>query len=291
MIVVLFLTFANFAIMGLAASYKGVEYMDSAQFCGKTCHTVMQPEYTAYLDSPHSRVGCVECHIGPGAAWFVKGKICGLGQVFAVAFNTYSNRFPPRSTISVPRATPASLPLAPEVPATRIACGSNTPTTEEHVLDEVFLIKIGGGTAAGPRHPRPAPLRPTASTTRPPTTTARRSPWWPTSTTPAKRSSTLGTDAKPTPRAANAERRKMDCMDCHNRPTHAFDIPDRGVDKAMRQRHQRPNCPSKRKAVEILKANYLSRDEAAVKIPAAYREVLPGRSQPAISEANNARRR
>ena len=25
----------------------------------------------------------------------------------------------------------------------------------------------------------------------------------------------------------------MDCMDCHNRPSHSFDLPERGVDKAM----------------------------------------------------------
>ena len=87
------LTFANFAIMG-AASYKGVEYMDSAQFCGQTCHTVMEPEYAAYVDSPHSRVSCVECHIGPGAPWFVKAKISGVRQVFAVALKTYSKPIP-----------------------------------------------------------------------------------------------------------------------------------------------------------------------------------------------------
>ena len=87
------LTFVNFAIMG-AASYKGVEYMDSAQFCGQTCHTVMSPEFTAYVNSPHSRVACVECHIGPGAPWFVKAKISGVRQVFAVTLKTYSRPIP-----------------------------------------------------------------------------------------------------------------------------------------------------------------------------------------------------
>ena len=76
------------------ASYKGVEHMDSVQFCGTTCHTVMQPEYTAYLGSPHSRVACVECHIGPGASWFVRSKLSGARQVLAVAFNSYSRPIP-----------------------------------------------------------------------------------------------------------------------------------------------------------------------------------------------------
>jgi len=76
------------------ASYRGVEYMDSANFCGTTCHTVMAPEYATYQNSPHSRVECVECHIGPGAGWFVRSKLSGLRQVFAVSFHTYSRPIP-----------------------------------------------------------------------------------------------------------------------------------------------------------------------------------------------------
>ena len=51
------------------ASYRGVAYMDSTNFCGTTCHTVMSPEYTAYQNSPHAHVACINCHIGPGAPW------------------------------------------------------------------------------------------------------------------------------------------------------------------------------------------------------------------------------
>src|SRR5277367_5311263 len=76
------------------ASYRGVEYMDSTNFCGKTCHTVMQPEYTAYQNSPHSRVECVKCHIGPGAGWFVKSKLSGVGQVVAVTLHNYPTPIP-----------------------------------------------------------------------------------------------------------------------------------------------------------------------------------------------------
>lgn len=39
------------------------EYSNSAPFCGTTCHT-MPPQYTTYLQSPHARVPCVDCHIG-----------------------------------------------------------------------------------------------------------------------------------------------------------------------------------------------------------------------------------
>ncbi|MGA8858492.1 MAG: NapC/NirT family cytochrome c, partial [Candidatus Sulfotelmatobacter sp.] len=86
-------TVLNLLIIG-TASYRGVEYMDSVSFCGTTCHTVMAPEYTTYQNSPHSRVECVECHIGPGAGWFVRSKLSGLRQVFAVTFHTYSRPIP-----------------------------------------------------------------------------------------------------------------------------------------------------------------------------------------------------
>ena len=70
-LVFLALTCMNIVILSLA-TYKSVEVMDSTAFCGTTCHTVMTPEFTTYQRSPHSRVGCVSCHIGPGAGWFVK---------------------------------------------------------------------------------------------------------------------------------------------------------------------------------------------------------------------------
>lgn len=71
-------------------SYKAYEYTESDEFCGTLCHEVMHPEFTAYQQSPHSRVGCVKCHIGSGADWFVKAKISGSYQVYSVLFNKYS---------------------------------------------------------------------------------------------------------------------------------------------------------------------------------------------------------
>ena len=75
-------------------TYKGVEYMESVEFCGTACHTVMQPEYTAHQRSAHSRVACADCHIGAGADWFVKSKLSGSWQLIAVAFNLYPTPIP-----------------------------------------------------------------------------------------------------------------------------------------------------------------------------------------------------
>ena len=61
----------------------------------------------------------------------------------------------------------------------------------------------------------------------------------------------------------------MQCVDCHNRPTHAFELPDRAVDKAMTVGLLPATLPFlKKKGVELLKANYASNAEAERRIPA-----------------------
>ncbi len=70
-------------------SYKAYEYTDSTEFCGTTCHSVMNPEYTAYQYSPHARIECAKCHIGPGAQWYIRSKLSGAYQVYSVLFDKY----------------------------------------------------------------------------------------------------------------------------------------------------------------------------------------------------------
>ena len=75
-----------FFVIVAIASIQGFEFTESTTFCGELCHTVMEPEHTAWSNSPHAKVKCVECHVGPGAAWYVKAKISGMRQLYAVAF-------------------------------------------------------------------------------------------------------------------------------------------------------------------------------------------------------------
>lgn len=90
-----------FAISGVlilvvltVVSYKSVEYMDTTTFCGKLCHRVMIPEYTAYKRSPHASVVCTQCHIGPGAPWFVRAKLSGIPQVWHYTVGDYPRPIP-----------------------------------------------------------------------------------------------------------------------------------------------------------------------------------------------------
>jgi len=74
--------------------------------------------------------------------------------------------------------------------------------------------------------------------------------------------------------------REMDCVDCHNRPTHAYQMPEPAVDLKLVDASISAALPfAKKTAVELLKAAYGSRAEAEAKIPAAfaafYREKYP----------------
>ncbi len=83
-----------FLIVSAMGSYEAFNYTESVEFCGKLCHQVMSPEYTTYQNSPHARVACVECHVGEGAGWYVKSKLSGMYQVYSVLFHKYPKPIP-----------------------------------------------------------------------------------------------------------------------------------------------------------------------------------------------------
>ncbi len=279
-------TVANIIIVG-TASFKGVEYMDSTQFCGLTCHTVMQPEYTAFLDSPHSRVGCAQCHIGPGASWFVKSKLSGTRQLFAVMFKTYHRPIEdPVRNLRPARETceqchwPNKFTNDKLVIRTHYADDeANTPSTS------VLLMKIGGNTARGQvgihgRHMEEGTEITYISTDEhrqviPQVTYRDRS----------GKTVVFQTDdfkSIPADKLAKAEKRTMDCIDCHNRPTHAFQLPEPAVDQAITGHAISTELPFiKKKAVEVLKVSYPDRETAQKQIPLAIEDFYKA-SYPAV---------
>lgn len=266
LILVAMATLLNISIFGIA-SYQGVEYMDSVQFCGQTCHTVMGPVYTAYHDSPHSRVACVECHIGPGASWFVRSKLSGARQVYAVIFHTYSRPIPtPVKELRPARETceqchwPQKFEGDKLLVRTRYESDeANTPSTT------VLVMKIGGHTAQGNVgiHGRHLQTRERISYV---ATDQRRQviPRVDYLDDQGKVVEYNSADVQLTPdQLKNAEHRKMDCVDCHNMPTHAFRLPERAVDLAINERRISRDLPYiKKKAVEVLRRDYPDRATA-----------------------------
>ncbi len=81
-------------VLSSIGSFEAFHLTESNEFCGKLCHEVMKPEYTAYQSSSHERVGCVKCHVGSGASWYVKSKMSGLYQVYSVLAKKYPKPIP-----------------------------------------------------------------------------------------------------------------------------------------------------------------------------------------------------
>jgi nitrate/TMAO reductase-like tetraheme cytochrome c subunit len=263
----IFLTCLNAVIFG-SASFIGVEYMESVEFCGTVCHTVMAPEYAAYQNSPHSRVRCVQCHIGPGASWFVKSKIDGMRQVIATTLNTFSR--------------PIGSPIHNLRPAqdTCEQChwpskhhGDKLHVVVRHETDEAntpsytaLLLKTGGGELDQGRHGgihwwhiyADNRIRFLPSDER------RLGVNWVEMTTAdgEVRTYTREGEEAPSDEEIAAEARVMDCIDCHNRPTHLFQYPDKSLDEAMGRRTDLLGLPYfKREAFKALTADYATNAE------------------------------
>ena len=259
-------------------SYGAVSYMDSVTFCGQTCHTVMQPEYTAYQNSPHSNVECVKCHIGPGASWFVRSKLSGVGQVFAVTFNTYPRPIPtPVHNLRPARETCEACHWPQKYGSDRIRVITRYAEDENNSATKtVMLVKVGGGNNGIGIHG--THLGPGVVIRYKPSDESRQTIPWVEYNNNGKTTVYATADAK----VDNVLPREMDCMDCHNRPSHTFDLPDRALDRALENGSVSAKLPfAKKKGLEILKAAYKSRDEAAQRIPVAFEKYYQ-ESYPAI---------
>ena len=267
---VAFATVVNLLIIG-TASYRGVQYMDSTSFCGTTCHTVMAPEYASYQNSPHSRVECVECHIGPGAGWFVRSKLSGLRQVFAVTFHTYSRPIPsPVKYLRPARETCEQCHWPQRFTGDKFLVNTSYKDDEKNTPQtDVFLLKVGGRTWQGLVGIHGHHLADTVRIRYISTDAERQTiPVVYYTDDKGKTTEFISSDAKPSQQQLDqGEHRVMDCVDCHNRPTHAFDLPENAVDKQMSLGRISPELPYiKKKAVELLKMDYSARDVAQQRI-------------------------
>ncbi len=271
MIVLLAATGLNIVLLG-NASIKGVEYMDSNQFCGLTCHTVMAPEYTAFLGSAHSRVGCAQCHIGPGAGWFVKSKLSGTRQLFAVAFKTYQRPIPsPVEHLRPARETCEQCHWPQKFHGDKLLVRTKYAEDEANTATStVLLLKIGGITWQGKTGIHGRHLDTDARISYIATDSRRQNIAKVTYRDDDGKMVEFVTDDYkkiPQDQLAKAESRAMDCVDCHNRPTHAFEMPDRAMDKAMMEGRIARDLPFiKKNGMEALKRAYATREEGQAQI-------------------------
>jgi NapC/NirT cytochrome c family, N-terminal region len=210
-----FATLANVAILTTAA-YRGVEHMDSAPFCGITCHSVMQPQYVRYQKSPHAKVACVDCHVGSGASSFVQYKVAGARQLVRLATNTYSRPVPPAMDRLRPAAeTCEHCHFRDSLRDDRLKVIRHYDNDEQSTEKvTVLLMRISKIHKAHLERDIRYVF-----------------------TDPARQGIPIVTSGDKTysveGASATGATRKMDCMDCHNRSGHDFETPEAAVERAI----------------------------------------------------------
>jgi hypothetical protein len=277
-------TVINVVILA-GATYKGVEVMDSTRFCGTACHTVMQPEYTAYRRSPHARVTCASCHIGPGADWFVKSKLSGSWQVIAVAFNLYPRPIPtPLHDLRPARETCEECHWPTKFAGDRLRVRTHFAEDQNNTeLRTVLLVRVGGGQGGNSSgiHWHVDPRVRVRYLSDP----KREIIYQTELTLPDGTVKTFKGGAAP---AAGATWRTMDCVDCHNRPAHVFRQPAEEVDAALQEGHIDRSLPFiKREGLRVLQVAYASHDEARRGIAKAIEDFYR-RSYPEVAASHAA---
>jgi len=268
------MTAVNVPIFALA-SYRGTVYMETVQFCGQTCHQVMAPEYSAYQRSPHARVACVNCHIGPGAPWFVRSKLSGSYQVLAVTFNLYPRPIPtPVRNLRPARETCEECHWPEKFSGDKLVIKTKFADDEKNTSTKtVLLMHIGG--VSGNRKLVGIHGRHLGKVIYLATDEKRQViPWVRYENPEGSVTEFVSADSPPTPaQLARGERHVMDCMDCHNRPTHRYDMPEEVVNRAMAAGRISPSLPFVHKvAIDLLKRNYPSKLAAQTQLKEALRE-------------------
>jgi nitrate/TMAO reductase-like tetraheme cytochrome c subunit len=254
-----------FLLLSAMGSYHTYHFTESVQFCGQTCHTVMQPELVTYQHGPHARVSCTECHIGPGATWFVKAKISGTYQLYATAFDKF------------PRPIPTPIKNLRPAQETCEQCHwpkkfvGNLERTYNYFLgDETntpftlsLLMKVGGADPThGPEGGIHWHMNVKNKVEYVATDVARQKIPWVRIVDPqgvVTEFRTKGFTNDP----ASFTIRAMDCMDCHNRPAHKYQTPNDAVNLAISLGHIDRTLPwIKTNAVYALTRDFKTETEA-----------------------------
>jgi len=257
-----------FMLMSVMGSYRAYEFTDSVQFCGQLCHSVMAPEFIAYQLSPHARVACVECHVGAGATWYVKSKLSGARQVFATALNTYPRPIPtPVHNLRPAQETCEQCHWPKKFYGAQLKSFTHFASDEKNTMRQIkLLIKTGGGDPAtgAPEgihwHMNIANEIHYIATDEQHQTI----PYIHVKDMQGRVTEYFAKDSKLGPEQIRTmERHRMDCVDCHNRPTHIYVPPDLAVDQSLLARRLDPTLPFlKQQAVAALTGKYDTTEQA-----------------------------
>ena len=290
-LIVFAVTIVNIIIVA-GATYKGIHVMETVEFCGLACHSVMEPEHTAHARSPHSRVSCADCHIGPGADWFVKSKLDGAWQLVSVAFDLYPRPVPtPLHDLRPARETCEQCHWPTKFVGDKLQVIHHYEDDEESTeLTTALLLKVGGSNASGSHgihwHVDPdVDIRYRSDET--------REEVYEVAFTHGEEETIMYADRK-APEEGGVWR-SMDCVDCHNRPSHIYESPGPAIDRAIEAGQIDRSLPFvKRESLRVVDAEYESHEAARAEITAGltgfyteeYPDVATERADDIVSAAN-----
>ena len=254
----------------IIAGYEGYRFTDSNYFCALLCHQVMGPEYSSYQKSPHSRIACIECHIGRGEKWFVQAKLSGIPMAFKTMADSYDKPIPTPVTNLRPAQQTCEKchwpdkfqgkivkkfyhfdnndQKNPTVTEISLHIGGRNPYSGKfegihwHVSQNVKIRYL----AADRKLTRIADIR----VERPDGTRDE-----------------FHKEGVVAQEGYELTWRVMDCLDCHNRPTHIFQTPEEVVDLGMANGLIDPDLPGMREdSLIVLQRKYDTREDARERI-------------------------
>lgn len=263
----------TFALFAAGAGTVGlVELSSSNAFCTEACHSVMGPEAVAYADTAHSRIPCVQCHVGTGPEGFLAAKLGGLRQLHALATGTVSRPIPtPIHGGRIDRELCERCHAAERDIGVETRAGTYFLSGED--VDRVRLamvVKVGGGpTGLVPGegvHYHMQIAHRVEYIARDP---QRQEVAWVhvTDRDGARREYQLDSNPLSDDERASLPVRAMECLDCHSRPAHRFPSATETVNRALEARLLPRDLPSiKEIAVQALDGEYESTPDALVGI-------------------------
>jgi len=256
-----------FVLMTVFGTSEAVKYSESVGFCGKLCHS-MNPEYTAYTHSPHARVRCAECHVGEGMDYFVKAKLTGMRQLYKTIINEFDKPIYTPITNLRPAAQTCEKCHWPQKFYTNnlrkeVYYLADSLNTEWNV---VLDMKIGSShQALGLIEGIHWHINPDI-TINYKANKKRDTVYWVKVYNKRTNKETVFNDEEVSltkDSLKNVETRQMDCMDCHNRPSHEYRSPSHYVNDLFAAAKIPTSMPwLKKAAMEVLYDEFSSSDSA-----------------------------
>jgi nitrate/TMAO reductase-like tetraheme cytochrome c subunit len=260
--------FSAIVLLVGTGAYRSYQATESSSFCGEVCHSVMEPEWTAYHRSSHARVKCVECHIGSGAGWYVRSKLSGLRQIWAVTIESFPRPIPtPIHDLRPARETCEECHWRRKFIGYKENVRSYFLSDEENSRHDLrMLVKIGGEKTAFLKgsgiHYHMLIARQIEYVAQ---DERRQEIAWVRVTRADGSVAEYRNENYEMDEAGmnGGEVRTMDCMDCHNRPAHQFPSPAQSVNEALAEERISADLPYiKVEAVRALDDGYASVPEA-----------------------------